>query len=477
MPKTFELLKPEIEKLLADRRWAELRGLIVEIPEPDISDTLERLGEQDRIVLLRLLPREMLSEVFSYLSDRTQTDLLQALTTEETRVILAGLSPDDRAEFLQELPGQAIQKMMNLLTPEDRRETLQLLGYPGESVGRLMTPDYVAVRPDWTVDEALAHVRAKGMDSETINVVYVTDGRWKLLGVLGLRKLILAPPSARIRDIMEETVVRIDAFEDREKAVELISRYDITALPVVDAGDTLLGIVTIDDVFDVAEEEATEDFQKTAAVNPLKASYRDASILSLYGKRVTWLASLLGISIVTTGILASQADTLNSAVALAFFIPLLIGTGGNTGNQSATLMVRALATGDIRERQWVGALFREVAIGLLLGVTMGLAGWLLGFFKGDARIALIVSVAMVAIVVASSLLGVILPVILQRFRIDPAVASNPLIASVMDILGLMIYFAVAQAVLAGRTRGCRHHPQLERFRVVPGPVEPWERHG
>lgn len=263
MPKTFELLKPEIEKLLADRRWAELRGLIVEIPEPDISDTLERLGEQDRIVLLRLLPREMLSEVFSYLSDRTQTDLLQALTTEETRVILAGLSPDDRAEFLQELPGQAIQKMMNLLTPEDRRETLQLLGYPGESVGRLMTPDYVAVRPDWTVDEALAHVRAKGMDSETINVVYVTDGRWKLLGVLGLRKLILAPPSARIRDIMEETVVRIDAFEDREKAVELISRYDITALPVVDAGDTLLGIVTIDDVFDVAEEEATEDFQKT----------------------------------------------------------------------------------------------------------------------------------------------------------------------------------------------------------------------
>jgi len=338
--------------------------------------------------------------------------------------------------------------MMNLLTPEDRRETLQLLGYPGESVGRLMTPDYVAVRPDWTVDDALAHVRAKGMDSETINVVYVTDGRWKLLGVLGLRKLILAPPSARIGDIMEETVVRIDAFEDREKAVELISRYDITALPVVDAGDTLLGIVTIDDVFDVAEEEATEDFQKTAAVNPLKASYRDASILSLYGKRVTWLASLLGISIVTTGILASQADTLNSAVALAFFIPLLIGTGGNTGNQSATLMVRALATGDIRERQWVGALFREVAIGLLLGVTMGLAGWLLGFFKGDARIALIVSVAMVSIVVASSLLGVILPVILQRFRIDPAVASNPLIASVMDILGLMIYFAVAQAVLA-----------------------------
>ena len=448
MSKTFEMLKSEVEELLAGRKWAEVRERLVEIPEPDISDTLERLGERDRIVLLRLLPREMLSEVFSYLSDRTQTDLLRALTEEETRLILAGLSPDDRTEFLQELPGQAIQKILNLLTPEDRRETLQLLGYPEESVGRLMTPDYVAVRPEWTVDEVLAHVRLRGKDSETINVVYVTDARWKLLGVLGLRRLILTPPSERIGDVMEESVVRVSAFEDREKAVQLISRYDITVLPVVDASEILLGIVTIDDLFDVAEEEATEDFQKSAAVNPLRASYRESSVLSLYGKRVTWLASLLGISIVTTGILASQADTLNSAIALAFFIPLLIGTGGNTGNQSATLMIRALATGDIRERQWLGALLREVAIGLLLGVTMGLASWLLGFFKGDARIALIVSLAMIAIVIASSLLGVILPVILQRLRIDPAVASNPLIASVMDILGLLIYFSVAQAVLA-----------------------------
>lgn len=448
MSKTFEMLKSEVEELLAGRKWAEVRERLVEIPEPDISDTLERLGERDRIVLLRLLPREMLSEVFSYLSDRTQTDLLRALTEEETRLILAGLSPDDRTEFLQELPGQAIQKILNLLTPEDRRETLQLLGYPEESVGRLMTPDYVAVRPEWTVDEALAHVRLKGKDSETINVVYVTDARWKLAGVLGLRRLILAPPSERIGDVMEESVVRISAFEDREKAVQLISRYDITVLPVVDASEILLGIVTIDDLFDVAEEEATEDFQKSAAVNPLRASYRESSVLSLYGKRVTWLASLLGISIVTTGILASQAETLNSAIALAFFIPLLIGTGGNTGNQSATLMIRALATGDIRERQWLGALLREVAIGSLLGVTMGLASWLLGFFKGDARIALIVSLAMIAVVIASSLLGVILPVILQRLRIDPAVASNPLIASVMDILGLLIYFSVAQAVLS-----------------------------
>ncbi|HRT62890.1 MAG TPA: magnesium transporter [Syntrophales bacterium] len=448
MSKTLQLLMPEIEELVGNQQWAELRELLVELPPPDISDTIERLGEGDRIVILRLLPREMLAEVFSYMTDRTQANLLKALTTEETRMILAGLSPDDRTEFLQELPGQAIQKLLNLLSAEDRQETLQLLGYPGESVGRLMTTDYVAVRPEWTVDEALAHVRVKGMDSETINVVYVTDNRWKLLGVLGLRRLILSRPSQRISEVMEDSVISISAFEDREKAVQIIRRYDITVLPVVDVNGILLGILTIDDLFDVAEEEATEDFQKSGAVNPLKASYRESSVLALYGKRVTWLATLLGISVVTSGILASQADMLNSVIALAFFIPLLIGTGGNTGNQSATLMIRALATGDIREGQWFRALLREIGIGIFLGITMGVASWVLGFFKGDARIAMIVSLSMVGIVVVSSILGVLFPLLLLRIRVDPAVASNPLIASVMDILGLVIYFAVASIVLS-----------------------------
>jgi magnesium transporter len=441
-------IKRKIQDLTAGQLWGDLQELLRGLPAPDISDLVEELDETSRIVALRLLPLETLPEVFSYLSDKIRTNLLKALTTEETRVILAGLSPDDRAEFLQELPGQAIQKLLNLLSAEDRQETLQLLGYPDESVGRLMTPDYVAVRPEWTAEEALGHVRIKGMDSETINVVYVTDAHWKLLGVLGLRRLILAEPSGRIGEIMAESVIRISAFEDRERAVQMIQRYDITVLPVVDASGILLGIVTVDDLFDVAEEEATEDFQKSAAVEPLKASYRESTMLSLYGKRVTWLAALLGISIITTGIIASRTDALNSAIALAFFIPLLIGTGGNTGNQSATLMIRALATGDIRDRQWVKALLREIGIGLMLGATMGLASWFLGFFKGDSRIALIVSLAMVSIVIVSSILGVILPVILQRLRVDPAVASNPLIASVMDIVGLLIYFNIAALVLS-----------------------------
>ncbi len=445
----LKLFLPEIEELLAQKNWLELRELLSEIPAPDVSDLITEIDEAQRIVILRLLPKDMLSEVFSHLDAKLKQDVLKTISVEETRAILAGMPPDDRTEFLEELPGQAIQKMVTLLSPEDRKEALQLLGYPEESVGRLMTPDYVAIRPEWTVQQALSHIREKGLDSETTNVIYVTDKWWRLIGVLGLRRLILANPDDKVEEIMETSVISVPAFEDREEAVQIIKRYDVVALPVLDANGILLGIITIDDLFDVADEEVTEDFQKSAAVTPLKTSYRESSAFSLYFNRVIWLAALLFISVITTGIISSHTEILTSAIALAFFIPLLIGTGGNTGNQSATLMIRALATGDIREGQWVWAFLREISIGLLLGATMGLASWLLGVFKGGYQIALIVSISMVAIVIISSLIGIILPMILQRMKIDPAMASNPLIASVMDILGLLIYFFVAALVLRG----------------------------
>ncbi|HNZ31772.1 MAG TPA: magnesium transporter [Smithellaceae bacterium] len=443
----LKLFLPEIKELFAQKNWLELKELLLEIPPPDISDLITEIDESQRIVILRLLPKNILAEVFSYLDAKLKQDVLKSITEDETRAILAGMPPDDRTEFLEELPGQAIQKMVTLLSSEDRKEALQLLGYPEESVGRLMTPDYVAVRPEWTVEEALSHIRQKGLDSETTNVIYVTDRWWRLIGVLGLRRLILADPSDKVEEIMDTSVVSVSAFEDREKAVQLIKRYDVVALPVLDASGILLGIITIDDLFDVADEEVTEDFQKSAAINPLKTSYRESSALSLYVNRVIWLAVLLFISVITTGIISTQTDILTSAIALAFFIPLLIGTGGNTGNQSATLMIRALATGDIREGQWVWAFLREIGIGVLLGTTMGLASWVLGLYKGGYQIAMIVSISMVAIVMISSLIGIVLPLILQRLRVDPAVASNPLIASVMDILGLLIYFFVAALVL------------------------------
>ena len=249
----LKLFIPEIKELLAQKNWLELRELLLEIPEPDISDLVQVLPDSQRIVILRLLPKGKLAEVFTHLDAKVKQDVLKTITEDETRAILAGMPPDDRTEFLEELPGQAIQKMVTLLSAEDRKEALQLLGYPGKSVGRLMTPDYVAIRPEWTVEEALAHVRQKGMDSETTNVIYVTDKWWRLIGVLGLRRLILANPGDKVEDIMDTSVISVSAFEDREKAVQLIKRYDVVALPVLDASGILLGIITIDDLFDVAD--------------------------------------------------------------------------------------------------------------------------------------------------------------------------------------------------------------------------------
>lgn len=437
----------KVRKLLDNKEWMRLKEFLRDIPAPDIAELLSSMDKPARVLLFRGLPRQVSSEVFSYLNAGDKDALLKDLTDEEARGLLAALSPDDRTEFLEELPGLATQRLLNLLGPDDLMEARHLLGYPDESVGRLMTPDYVAVRPHWTIARALAHIREKGRDSETVNVVYVTDDSWRLIDGLELRRFILADPLNTVFQIMDYAFVSISAFEDREKAVELIQRYDLDALPVVDSDGVLIGIVTVDDVMDVAQEEATEDFHKAAAVAPLKVSYRESTVWLLFRKRIIWLAVLLGVNLVASGVIAAYEEVLISTIALAFFIPLLIATGGNAGAQSATLMVRAIATGDVRLGQWFWALGREMTVAGLLGISMGTASWVLGIFRGGFEIGLIVGIAMLLIVLVSNFIGVILPFLLTRIHVDPAVVSNPLITSVADVAGLIIYFAIATRVL------------------------------
>lgn len=444
MDKLFDV---KIKELIQQHKWAALRDLLSGTPAPDIADLLPRLEKPERVLIFRLLPKLLSSEVFSYLESKNKDTLLRDLTDEEARQILANLSPDDRTEFFEEIPGQAIQRLLNLLSPEDRKEALQLMGYPEESIGRLMTPEYVAVRPHWTIRQSLEHIRSKGKDSETINVIYVTDASWKLLDALELRRFILADPSEPVEQIMDYTYVCINAYEDREKAVQLIQHYDLDALPVVDSQGVLIGIVTVDDVMDVAQEEATEDFHKVAAVAPLKINYRESNIWSLYSKRIGWLVALVLVNLASSGVIAAHEETLASAIALAFFIPLLIDSGGNTGAQSATLIVRAIATGDVEVREWLWAIGREIGVGVLLGLTMGAATWLIGSFRGGFEIGIVAGLAMASIVVIANMIGVVLPFLLLRFRLDPAVASSPLITSIVDIIGLIIYFSIATRLL------------------------------
>ena len=436
-----------IQELIQQENWEELRRLLEDIPAPEFPSLLWELDESQRIRLYRMLPRALAGEVFSYLDPEQRKSLLEELTNEETSQILADLRPDDRTHLLEELPAEAGRRMLRLLDPEDLRETQALLGYPEESVGRLMTPDYVTVQPGWTIAQALDHIRARGMQSETIDVIYVTGPSHKLLDALDLRDLILAAPASKVEALMDETCVSIPASADREEAVHLMRDYDVFVLPVVDSEGVLLGIVTIDDILDVAELEATEDFQKAGAVAPLGVGYREAGVWPLYRKRVGWLVMLVLVSLSSSGVIAVFEETLASAMALAFFIPVLIGTAGNAGSQAATLMVRALATNEIELSEWWRALLKDVAVGLCLGVTMGLCGWLLGLLRGGPGIAIVVGLTMMAAVLVANLIGGSLPFVLTHLGLDPAAASGPLITSMMDTIGLLTYFSVAAWLL------------------------------
>lgn len=444
----IDFLKPNVEELVAQRKWSELRDVLARVPAPEIADLLLSLDMPCRALLFRVLPRQLAAEAFAELEPEHQNTVLKDLTVEETRRLLADMSPDERTQLLEELPGQATQRLLNLLSPEDLREARQLLGYPEESVGRLMTPDYVAVRAQWTVGQALEHIRAMGRDSETINVVYVVNRAWKLLDALDLRRFILASPGETVDGIMDRSFISVSAFADREETVRLIQRYNLSALPVVDSGGVLVGIVTVDDVLDVAQEEATEDFHKAAAVAPLELGYRGTSIWSLFKKRIGWLVALVVVNLGSSGVIAAYEETLAAYITLVFFIPLLIASGGNTGAQSATLMIRALATADVRPNQWILVLLKELYVGAFLGATMGLAAWGLGLVRGGPEVGFAVGLAMVLIVVVSNTIGVLLPFALNRLRLDPAVASSPLITSIADVAGLLIYFSVATRVLA-----------------------------
>ncbi|MDD8015206.1 MAG: magnesium transporter, partial [Acidobacteriota bacterium] len=385
--------------------------------------------------------------VFSYFDRINQDSFLKELTDEETRALMSNMKPDDRTALLEELPGQITQKLLNLLSGESLAEARALLGYPEDSIGRLMTPDYVAVRPDWTIGRTIEHVRKMGRDMETIDPIYVTDSKWKLSGVISLRQVILSGPGETIETMMQSPVISVSAFDDREVAALSMERYDLTVLPVVDSDGVLVGIVTADDVLDVAMEEATEDIQKGAAVAPLEIGLRDATAGLLYRKRIVWLVALVFVNVISSGIMARFEATISALVPLVFFLPLLIDSGGNAGSQSATLMVRALALGDVRMSDWGSLLIKEACVSAALGLTTGFVAWGMGLWRGGVVLGCAVGISMFLVVVLGSLIGMCIPLLLNKLKLDPATASSPLITTVIDIVGILLYFSVAARLL------------------------------
>jgi len=376
------------------------------------------------------------------------------MTDERIKEVISQLSPDDRTELFEELPGKIVQKLINLLPSEERRESLQLLGFPEDSIARLMTNEYVAVRPYWTVERAMKHIREFGVDAETIDIIYVVDDGWHLLGYIPLRRVILADSNQIIESIMDRHFISINAHADREKAIKLMKHYDLIALPVIDSEGVLLGIVTIDDIIDVLEEEHTEDFTKIAAIETetigakFITNLKKIPLRKIYRSRIIWLLALLLMDLVTGGIIQSFENTIAKYVVLVTFLPVLVDTAGNAGSQSATLVIRSMAIGTIQMKDWFYLLSREFLIAGALGITMGVGISIMGIVRGGSfEIAQVVVLAMIVNVIIGCIIGILLPFIFVRFKKDPAAASTPLVTTLADILGTVIYLGIARMFL------------------------------
>ena len=451
-------LQTDVEEAVRSRNFVRLRDALDNLPPADIANLISETAPENRVFLFRVLPRELSADTFEYLPLEIQDQLLKSLGQEEVAAILNEMAPDDRTMLLEELPGAVTSQLLALLDPQERAVAVQLLGYPEGSVGRLMTPDYVRLRPEWTVERALEHIRRHGSDSETLNMVYVIDERGRLIDDIRMRKFLLASPETLVADLMDETYVALKATDDQETAVDAIRRSDLTALPVTDTSGVLIGIVTIDDVLDVAEQEATEDIQKFGGMEALDEPYMQIAIGRMVRKRASWLVILFIGEMLTATAMGFFEAQIARAVVLALFVPLIISSGGNSGSQAATLVIRAMALGEVTLRDWWRVMRREVLSGWALGTILGTIGFLRItlwsafsnlYGKHWLLVALTVGVALVGIVLWGTLAGSMLPFILRRCGVDPAASSAPFVATLVDVTGLVIYFTVAMIILRG----------------------------
>ncbi|HEY4271874.1 MAG TPA: magnesium transporter [Candidatus Udaeobacter sp.] len=459
-----KLLEPEIRSLIDARNFGALREVFREWPPADVAEVIIDLPEDEQVIIFRVLPHVLAADVFEYLDFDAQQTLLRAMAHEQVVAILNEMAPDDRTALLEELPSAAARQLIRSLTPEERRVATALLGYPEDSVGRLMTPDFIAVKEDWTVQHVLDYIREHGQDSETLNVIYVVDDGGKLIDDIRMREFLLKPLTVRVRDLMQKTFVALNVTDSQQDALNIFRKYDRTALPVVDSNGVLLGIVTIDDMLDVAEQEATEDIQKFGGMEALEEPYMRIPLWRMVRKRAGWLVILFLGEMLTATAMANYQEELAKALVLALFLPLIISSGGNSGSQASTLMIRAMALGEVTLRDWWRVMRREVQAGLALGAILGVIGvlrvgaWAIvgeQYFHRQPYgpywplVALTVGISLVGVVIWGTLSGSMLPFLLRRIGADPATSSAPFVATLVDVTGLIIYFSIALLIMRG----------------------------
>jgi magnesium transporter len=451
-------LTAEIHDLVRSTSFARLRDQLVRYRPQEIATALLDLSAEEQLLSFRALPRPLAAEVFEQLPGGAQSTLVKTMGQEEMAALLNHMAPDDRTLLFGELPANVTKHLLSLLTPEERTEAVTLLGYAPDTIGRLMTPHYIAVREDWSVQQVMNFVREHGQDSETLNVIYVVDEQGVLIDDIRMREFLVVPLTKRVADLMDRRFVTLTATDAQETAVEVFRREDRTALPVTDTAGVLIGIVTVDDVLDVAERMATRDIQKVGGSEALDESYMDIALLRMVKKRAGWLVVLFLGEMLTATAMGFFEKEIERAVVLALFVPLIISSGGNSGSQASTLVIRAMALGELRLRDWWRVVRREAMSGMLLGCVLGVIGFLrISVWSAFSTlygphwllVATTVGVALVAIVLWGTLVGSMLPLILRRLGFDPATSSAPFVATLVDVTGLIIYFSVGLVVLRG----------------------------
>lgn len=441
-----ELAKEAPSKSLLSLRLAENRSA-------DIGEVLEEMIEDDEelpaaLLLLNILSAERAANVLGYLPGESQLEVVGELDDTEVLKLLGEMGSDERADLFNLLGEDRREALLRRMAHQEREDLKRLASYEEGTAGAIMTSDYVAIASGMTVSQAMMRVRQTAPDAETVYQLYVLDNDGQLIGTMSLRQLMVARPGALVDDIMIKDVISTTVDEEQEEVARIVARYDLLALPVIDSDGRMVGIVTHDDAMDVAESEATEDFHKGMSIGQLEDGVSRVPLWSLYRKRVTWLVLLVFANLFSGAGIAYFEDTIAAQVALVFFLPLLIGSGGNAGAQAATLMVRGLATGDVGVKDWSKLLGRELLVAGSLGLTMAIAVAPIGIMRGGDALAMVVALSMVTIVLFGSLLGMCLPFILERFKVDPATASAPLVTTLIDASGVVIYFSIATVILS-----------------------------
>jgi magnesium transporter len=462
-----KLLEPEIKELIEARDFASLREIFKEWSPADLAELLTDLPDDEQVILFRVLPHDVATETFEHLGFDAQENLLRAMGQEEKVKLLNEMSADDRTALLEELPSSAVTHLLKLLSPEERHVAQSLLGYPEHSIGRLMTPDFIAIREDWTVKQVFDFIRENGRDSETLNVVYVVDEKGRLIDDIRIREFLLRPFESKVSEIRDRSFVTLKVTDSEKDAVDLFKKYDRTAMPVIDSEDLLVGIVTIDDVLDVVEEETTAEIQKIGGMEALDEPYTTISLWRMVKKRATWLVLLFLGEMLTATAMQSYEGVIEKAAVLSLFLPLIISSGGNSGSQATTLIIRAMAVGEVRMRDWWRVAVREMMAGASLGVILGVVGFsrisvwhflnkvfphfplFTSYNPHWDLVAMTVGCALVGVVLWGSLMGAMLPFVLRRCGLDPATSSAPLVATLVDVTGLLIYFNIALVILRG----------------------------